>query len=66
MGPSIKMFKDSIQFSVSMSLETHVTDYKNRLIQLMNIKTAVCIMYYNICKLYNKSVALTSILHYHC
>jgi hypothetical protein len=50
MGPSIKIFKDSIQFSVSISLETHDTDYKNRLIQLMYINTVVCIKYYSICK----------------
>jgi len=45
MGPSIKMFKDGIQFSLSMSLETHDTDYKNRLIQLRYRKTVVCIRY---------------------
>jgi len=56
MGPSIKMFKDNIQFSVSMSLETHDTDYKNRLIQSIYTKIVVCIRYYNICKLYDKSV----------
>ena len=66
MGPSIKMFKDSIQISVPMSLEGNDTDYKNRLIQLIYTKTVVCIRYYNICKLYNKSVVFTSILPYHC